>query len=138
MKNEHLVIGGKRVPAVDGRTFSVIEPGSGIPFVEVAEAGSEDIERAVQTAYQAFESGQWSRLSATARGRILLKASTIVRERLEDIAVIEARNAGKPIRDARDEIGLGAGGIGRCGGGAHTKFGQSTFVAGRATWMSLS
>jgi acyl-CoA reductase-like NAD-dependent aldehyde dehydrogenase len=125
MISEQLVIGGRRVPAADGKTFHVIEPGSGTPFAEVAEAGSEDVERAVQAAYQAFESGQWSRLSATARGRILLKASTIVRERLEDIAVIEARNAGKPIRDARDEIGLVAGVLEYWGGAANKIFGET-------------
>ena len=36
MKNEHLVIGGKRVPAADSKTFPVVEPGSGTPFVEIA------------------------------------------------------------------------------------------------------
>lgn len=125
MKKEHLVIGGQRVPAADGKTFPVIEPGSGTPFVEIAEAGPEDIERAVQVAYQAFDAGQWPRLSATARGRILLKASTIVRERLEDIAVVEARNAGKPIRDARDEINLVAGVLEYWGGAASKIFGET-------------
>src|SRR6266480_1556276 len=125
MKNEHLVIGGKRVPAADSKTFPVIEPGSGTPFVEIAESGPEDVEQAVQMAYQSFEAGQWPRLSATARGRILLKASTIVRERLEDIAVIEARNASKPIRDARDEIGLVAGVLEYWGGAANKIFGET-------------
>jgi acyl-CoA reductase-like NAD-dependent aldehyde dehydrogenase len=44
MNNEHLVIGGKRVPAAEGKTFPVIEPGTGTPFAEVAEAGPEDVE----------------------------------------------------------------------------------------------
>jgi aldehyde dehydrogenase (NAD+) len=54
MNIEHLVLGGERVPAADRKTFSVIEPGLGEPFAEVAEAGSEDIRRAVQVAYTAF------------------------------------------------------------------------------------
>ncbi len=91
MKIEHFVLGGERVPAADGKSFAVIEPGSGQSFAEVAEAGLEDVERAVQRAYWAFEQGRWARLSATDRGRILLQAATLVRERLEDIAVIEAR-----------------------------------------------
>ncbi|HLH64044.1 MAG TPA: aldehyde dehydrogenase family protein [Ktedonobacteraceae bacterium] len=125
MITEQLVIGGERVSAVDGKTFSVIEPGIGAPFAEVAEAGPEDVERAVQEAHKAFESGSWPRLSATARGRILLKASTIVRERLEDLAVIEARNAGKPIRDARDEIGLVGTVLEYWGGAANKIFGET-------------
>src|SRR5712692_1066505 len=108
MNIEHLVLGGERVPAADGKTFAVTEPGSGKPFVEVAEAGHEDVERAVRAAYRAFEEGRWPRMSATERGRILLQAATLVRQRLEEIATIEARNAGKPIRDARGEVGLAA------------------------------
>src|SRR5437667_6065858 len=106
MKTEYLVLGGERIPATDGKTFAVIEPALGKPFAEVAEAGPEDVERAVQVAYRAFEEGRWPRLSATERGRVLLKAAVLVRERLEDMAAIEARNAGKPIRNARSEVGL--------------------------------
>jgi len=109
MQTEHLIIGGKRLPATEGRTFTVIEPGSGKPFAEVSEAGPEDVKRAIQLAHRTFEEGGWSHLSATERGRILLQAATLVRQRLENIAIIEARNAGKPIRDARDEHPGGSG-----------------------------
>jgi betaine-aldehyde dehydrogenase len=125
MNIEQLVLGGKRVPAADGKTFSVIEPSQGKPFAEVAEAGIEDIERAVRTAYQAFDEGRWPRLSAAERGRILLKASTLLRERLEKIAIVEARNAGKPIRDARDEVGLAASVFEYWGGAANKIFGET-------------
>jgi len=125
MAIEHLVLGGERVPAADGKTFAVIEPGSGKAFVEVAQAGPEDMQRAVQTAYQAFEQGPWPRLSATDRGRILLKAATLVRERLEHIAVAEARNAGKPIRDARGEVALAAAVLEYWGGAANKIFGET-------------
>ncbi|MEO6891568.1 MAG: aldehyde dehydrogenase family protein [Ktedonobacteraceae bacterium] len=125
MSIEHLVLGGERVPAVDGKTFAVIEPALGRPFAEVAEAGLEDVERAVQTAYRTFETGRWPRLSATERGRILLRAAVLVRERLESIAVIEARNAGKPIGDARGEVGLVAGVLEYWGGAANKIFGET-------------
>lgn len=125
MAIEHLVLGGERLPAADGQTFAVIEPGTGKAFAEVAQAGPEDIQRAVQTAYQAFEQGPWPRLSATDRGRILLKASALVRERLEQIAVAEARNAGKPIRDARGEVALAAAVLEYWGGAANKIFGET-------------
>jgi len=125
MKIEHFVLGGERVPAADGKSFAVIEPGSGKSFAEVAEAGPEDVERAVQRAYWAFEQGRWARLSATDRGRILLQAATLVRERLEDIAVIEARNAGKPIRDARGEVALVAAVLEYWGGAANKICGET-------------
>ena len=125
MNIERFVLGGERVSAADGKTFAVIEPGSGKPFAEVAEAGPEDVERAVQVAYRAFEEGQWPRFSATERGRILLQAATLVRQRLEAIATIEARNAGKPIRDARGEVALVATVFEYWGGAANKIFGET-------------
>jgi len=125
MNIEHLVLGGQRVSAADGKSFAVTEPGSGKPFAEVAEAGHEDVERAVRAAYRAFEEGRWPRLSATERGRILLQAAALVRQRVEDIATIEARNAGKPIRDARGEIALVAAVLEYWGGAANKIFGET-------------
>ena len=125
MTTERLVIGGERVLAAEGKTFSVIEPGTGKPFAEAAEAGIQEVERAVQIAHQAFEDGPWPRLSATKRGRILLRATMLVRERLEDLATVEARNAGKPIRDARGEIRLVANVLEYWGGAANKIFGET-------------
>jgi acyl-CoA reductase-like NAD-dependent aldehyde dehydrogenase len=125
MNVEHFVLGGERVSAADGKTFAVIEPASGSPFVEVAEAGPEDVDRAVQAAHRAFEKGSWPRLSATERGRILLQAASLVRQRSETIAVLEARNAGKPIRDARAEIALVAAVLEYWGGAANKIFGET-------------
>src|SRR5579863_8390348 len=122
---ECLVLGGERNPAASGKTFSVIEPGTGKPFAEVAEAGPADAEQAVRAAYRTFEEGRWPRLSATERGRILLQAASLVRQRLEDIAIIEARNAGKPIRDARGEVGLVANVLEYWGGAANKIFGET-------------
>ncbi len=137
MTIERLVLGGERALSVEGKTFSVIEPGTGKPFAEIAEAGIQDVERAVQIANQTFEDGKWSRLSATERGRILLRASTLVRERLEDIAKVEARNAGKPIRDARGEIGLVATVLEYWGGAANKIFGETIPVQDAGLELTL-
>ncbi len=118
MTIEHIVLGGERVPAADGKTFAVIEPGTGKPFAEVAQAGPEDAQRAVQVAYRAFEEGQWPRLSATQRGRILLQAATLVRQRLEELATVEARNA-------RGEMSLVANVLEYWGGAANKIFGET-------------
>ncbi len=125
MSIEQLVMGGERTAATDGATFAVIEPATGKPFSEVAQAGSEDAARAVQLAHRAFEMGSWPRLSATERGRVLLRTATLVRERIEELAIIEARNAGKPIRDARGEIGLVANVFEYWGGAANKIFGET-------------
>ncbi len=137
MEVEQLVLGGERVPAVGEKTSALIEPATGKIFVEVAEAGAEDVERAVRVAYQTFEESSWSRLSATGRGRILLKAATLLRERLERMAIIEARNAGKPIRDARDEVALAAAVFEYWGGAANKIMGETIPVQDNGLEMTL-
>jgi acyl-CoA reductase-like NAD-dependent aldehyde dehydrogenase len=128
MAAELLVLGGERTPAAENGTFAVIEPGTGAPMAEVAEAGPEDARRAVDVALRAFEEGPWPRTSATERGRVLLRASVLVRERLEDLARVEARNVGKPIGDARDEIGIVANTLEYWGGAANKIFGETVPV----------
>ncbi len=128
MATELLIVGGERKPAAEDGTFTVIEPGTGGPMAEVAQAGPEDARRAVDVAVRAFEEGAWPRTSATARGRVLLRASVLVREGLEELARLEARNVGKPIRDARDEIGIVADTLEYWGGAANKIFGETVPV----------
>ena len=137
MSIEHLILGGQRAPASDGSTFAVIEPATGKPFAEVSQAGTEDAERAVQVAHRAFEEGSWPRTSATERGRVLLRTAALVRERQEELAVIEARNAGKPIRDARGEIGLVANVFEYWGGAANKIFGETIPVQDAGLMVTL-
>jgi acyl-CoA reductase-like NAD-dependent aldehyde dehydrogenase len=125
MSAELLVVGGERRAAAEGKTFSVVEPGTGAPMAQVAEAGPEDARLAVDTAARAFEEGLWPRTSATVRGRVLFRASVLVRERLEELAELEARNAGKPIGDAREEIGIVADTLEYWGGAANKIFGET-------------
>ena len=125
MSVELLVMAGERTASAEGATFEVTEPGTGGTMAEVAEAGPGDARRAVDVAVKAFEEGPWPRTNATERGRVLLKASTLVRDRLEDLARLEARNAGKPIGDARDELGLVAGTLEYWGGAANKIFGET-------------
>ncbi len=125
MAVEQLVLAGERRDPVDGKTSEVIEPGTGRPMAEVADAGPEDAKRAVDVAHRAFEEGTWRRMSATERGRILLRASVLLRERLEDFAAVESRNAGKPISAARGEIGTVANVLEYWGGAANKIFGET-------------
>jgi acyl-CoA reductase-like NAD-dependent aldehyde dehydrogenase len=128
MSTELLVVDGERVPAAEEGTFTVIEPGNGSPMAEVAEAGPEDARRAVDVAVEAFDEGSWPRTSATERGRVLLRASVLVRERLQELAQLEARNVGKPISDAREEIGIVADTLEYWGGAANKIFGETVPV----------
>jgi acyl-CoA reductase-like NAD-dependent aldehyde dehydrogenase len=125
MQTEPLIIGGEPTEAADGRTFEVIEPGTGAPMATVAQAGTRDADRAVDAAHRAFEVGDWRTTSATGRGRVLAEVARRVRESLEDLAVIEARNGGKPISAARGEIGLVATVFEYWAGAANKIFGET-------------
>jgi acyl-CoA reductase-like NAD-dependent aldehyde dehydrogenase len=123
--SELLVVGGERAEAADGATTAVIEPATGAPMAEVAKGGPQDATRAVDVATRAFEEGAWPRLSARERGRVLTKASFLVREHQERLAELEARNGGKPISAARGEIDIVANVLEYWGGAANKITGET-------------
>ncbi|MGZ5463040.1 MAG: aldehyde dehydrogenase family protein [Thermoanaerobaculia bacterium] len=88
--------------------FELIEPATGQRLASVPEATVEDVDRAVRAAAKAFESGPWHSMNTRDRGKVLLRLSALIREHADELARLEARNVGKPIRDARDEVGLAA------------------------------
>lgn len=103
-----LVIAGERTPSADGATFSVNDPATGEHLATVAQAGSVDVDAAVAAALHEFDNGSWRRTHATARGKVLLEVARLLRERAEDFAIAEARNAGHPIGNARWEANTAA------------------------------
>jgi len=121
---EKLLIGGRERQAGDGATFTVYEPATGEALAEVARAGPQEAGEALDVAVRAFEESSWPRASATDRGRVLLRAATLMRERLEDFARVEARNGGKPIRAARGEIEMVASTLEYYAGAANKFFGD--------------
>jgi acyl-CoA reductase-like NAD-dependent aldehyde dehydrogenase len=122
---ELLVMAGERMGSASGATMAVIEPATAAPMTEVAQAGPEDATRAVDEAHRAFEEGAWSRTSARERGRLLTKASFLIRERQEELARLEARNGGKPIGSARAEIDIAANVFEYWGGAANKIMGET-------------
>jgi acyl-CoA reductase-like NAD-dependent aldehyde dehydrogenase len=94
-------------------------------MAEVATGAAHDATRAVDVATQAFEEGAWPRLSARERGRVLTKASFLVREQQEPLAELEARNGGKPISAARGEIDIVANVFEYWGGAANKIAGET-------------
>ncbi len=105
-QQENLLINGQRVPALSGKTTTLINPATGEPFAIVAESGVEDVDAAVQSAHRTFP--VWRKINSRERTRILLRLATLLREHVEELAQLESRNVGKPITDARDEVGTAA------------------------------
>lgn len=99
-----LLIDGKFVAARDGRTMERRSPGHGFVVSSYAQAGSADVEAAVQAAHRAFETGPWPRMKGAERSALLLKTADLIEQRLEDIARLDALESGKPLAQARGEI----------------------------------
>ena len=95
-----LFIGGEFVDAADGATIDVRDPHDGSLLAKVAEAKSEDVDRAV-TAATAAKAG-WARMAAADRGRLLLRLADAIEADIENLAILETRNTGHPIRDTRN------------------------------------
>ena len=94
-----LVIGGRPVPGVEGKTFDTINPANGKVLASIAEANNEDVNNAVSAARKAFEQGPWSKMAPTERKKVLLRFATVVEAHSEELAMMEAMEAGKPITD---------------------------------------
>jgi acyl-CoA reductase-like NAD-dependent aldehyde dehydrogenase len=89
-------------------TFDVIEPATGAALASIPEATEADVDRVVRAAHRAFTSGAWRTMNTRQRGRALLRFSAVIRENRDELARLESRNVGKPIRDSRDEVDLAA------------------------------
>ena len=96
----HQYIGGQRREASSGETFDVLDPSTNETLETVTLAGHDDVDAAVAAASDAFE--QWSRATPAERSTVLLKAAQLLDERAEELAQLESRQAGKPIRLARE------------------------------------
>lgn len=116
-------INGQWVAASNGETLPVIDPSTGEVFDQLARGTAADIDRAVAAARAAL-SGPWAKLTATDRGRILLKMSALILERTEELAQLEARDTGKPISQARNDIVVAARYCEFYGGAADKLHGQ--------------
>ncbi|MDJ0865631.1 MAG: aldehyde dehydrogenase family protein [Myxococcota bacterium] len=125
-----LWIDGSAVTAGDGARAEVREPATGGLLAEVARAGVGDAERAVEAATRAFRSGPWPRATAAQRARVLLDLAAAIRAHADELAVLEARNAGKPIGDARWEVDTAASCFEFFAGAARTHSGRVPPVDG--------
>ena len=79
-----LFVGGEFVPSASGKRFQTVNPATGETIAEVAEAGKDDLDRAVAAARKAFESGPWAAMKPRQRGRILQKAAEMLLSRADE------------------------------------------------------
>ena len=95
-----LFIGGEFVDG-SGEAFKTINPATEQALAEVAEATTDDVDRAVKAARAAYR-GVWGRMSGADRGKYLFRIARIMQERSRELAVLETLDNGKPIKESRD------------------------------------
>ncbi len=88
-------IDGASTSNANSETWINYNPANNKPLGEVSQASDEDIEAAVRSSERAFHI--WKNKTGAERGRVLIKAAQILRSRLEEIALIETNDVGKPI-----------------------------------------
>src|SRR3954465_4698076 len=100
VKDQPLLINGRWLDSVSGKTFGTINPATGETICQVAEGDKADIDLAVKAARKAFEEGPWPRMAAAERGRLLNKLADFIEANKEELAALESPDNGKPYKDA--------------------------------------
>nr|WP_254446518.1 aldehyde dehydrogenase family protein [Ruegeria sp. HKCCD8929] len=94
------LIGGDWRAASSGQTLPLINPSDGTEICRIARGDAVDIDAGVGAAQAALD-GDWGRMTALERGRILTRLGQLVLERADDLAALEAADVGKPLTQAR-------------------------------------
>src|SRR5271167_4748823 len=96
-----LLINGRWVDAASGKTFPTLNPSTGDPITQVAEADAADVDKAVAAARAAFDHGPWrKKMSAAERGLMMYRLADLIEKHKEELAELESLDNGKPYQVA--------------------------------------
>src|SRR5664279_86410 len=90
-------IGNRWHAPATGAELSMVDPSDGAPFAAIARGNAADVDAAVRAAQEA-RAGAWGKLAPAERGRLLGALSRAILDRAEELALIEARDCGKPLK----------------------------------------
>jgi betaine-aldehyde dehydrogenase len=100
VRSYQMFIDGRWVDARSGATYEVRDPSNGDLVAVVPKAGLEDAEAAVRAARRAFDEGPWRQTTAAERADFLFAIARLIRERAEELALLETRTMGKLLADS--------------------------------------
>ena len=130
------VIGGRAVPALEGRTSPVVDPSTGETYARAPLSGPADVDAAYAAASDAFES--WRRTTPADRQRALLRIADALEARSDEFVAAESRNTGKPLHlAATDEVPPCVDQLRFFAGAARVLGGLSAgeYLAGHTSWL---
>ncbi len=99
---DRVLVDGALTRPAEGKTRTLVNPATGGSADTVPECTAEDVQGAVSAAKRAFDDGRWSRLGPGARAAALYKLADLLEAHLDELAALESRNVGKPIKLAHD------------------------------------
>src|SRR5271157_87859 len=99
-----LVIDGKLVNSVSGKTFKSINPATEDVITEIALGDTADVDLAVKAARRAFDDrrGPWRKMDARDRGKLMYKLADLIEQNIDELAALETLDNGKPIAESRN------------------------------------
>ena len=103
MKKYLLHIGGQAIAPASGEWFESFNPYTGQPWALIPRGNAADVDRAISAASEAFR-GEWRKLTASARGRLLCKFGDLLAQNAERLAEIEVRDNGKLIAEMSAQL----------------------------------
>src|SRR5690606_6684982 len=98
------LIDGKPADSLSGIRIDVASPSDGKVFSSIPASNAADVDRAVRSAHEAFHQGPWSRMPAVERGRCLTRLFQLVEKNGDELAALESRDTGKPVRQGRADV----------------------------------
>ncbi|MHC8597454.1 aldehyde dehydrogenase [Arenicellales bacterium IMCC55707] len=101
LKRYQMYINGEWTDAENGATFTSVNPATGETWAEVPEASERDVNRAVEAAHRAFKDGPWSKLTPTARGKMLRRLADVLATHSETLGRCETIDTGKLFKETR-------------------------------------
>lgn len=120
-----IVCGDKEILSSSEGSMSAYDPATGAEIAQFACAGASEVDKAVQSARAAFDAGPWRKMRPFERGRILQRIGELILGRRDELARMECRDSGKPLRDAYWEVDCAARNFEFYGGAADKLFGTS-------------
>lgn len=88
----------------DGGVMDVVAPAEGKIFAQITSGTAADVDAAVAAARAALETGCWGRSTALERGRLLMRLGRLIEDNAQELTELEARDTGKPLKQAKADI----------------------------------
>lgn len=96
-----MLIGGKLVGALSGKTFPVYNPAIGAVFAQAPEGDASDVDAAVRAARRAFDEGPWRTMPPSERAKLILKLADLIEQHADEFIEIDSLDNGKPAHEVR-------------------------------------